>query len=52
MDVEREREREKMKQEKLTEEGRADVLGDLIAGTARFGKVAQLFVQHPFELQK
>lgn len=35
----------------LTQECRADVFGDLIARPAGFGKMAQLFVQHPFELE-
>lgn len=35
----------------LTQESGADVLGNLVARPARFGEVAQLFVQHAFELQ-
>ena len=35
----------------LTEKSGANILGDLVAGSAGLGKVAQLLVQHPFELK-
>lgn len=38
--------------DKLTQKSGANVLGNLVAGSARLGKVAQLFVQHPLELQQ
>ena len=36
---------------KLTQKCGADVLGDLIAGLAGLGEVAQLLIQHALELQ-
>jgi hypothetical protein len=35
----------------LTQECAADVFGNLVSRSARFREVAQLLVQHPFELQ-